>query len=122
MCVLLANVSTPARRLFSTSSTSEAAAASENNPKYEPKSLMKDNDRYSPAVPDYSKYTSKRTEAGSRNFSYFVIGSMGLLTAAGTKSVVSDFVANLSASADVLALAKVEVDLASIPEGALINS
>lgn len=42
---------------------------------------------------------------------------MGALTAAGAKSVVSDFIANLSASADVLALAKVEVDLSTIPEG-----
>jgi len=78
---------------------------------------MQDNDRYSPAVPDYSHYTAKRTEQGSRTFSYFVVGSMGLLTAAGAKSVVSDFIANLTASADVLALAKVEVDLTSIPEG-----
>ena len=46
-----------------------------------------------------------------------MVGSMGLLTAAGAKSVLSDFVATLSASADVLALAKVEVDLTSIPEG-----
>lgn len=42
---------------------------------------------------------------------------MGLITAAGAKSLVSDFLANMSASADVLALAKVEVDLAEIPVG-----
>lgn len=46
-----------------------------------------------------------------------MVGSLGLLTAAGAKSAVSDFVANLTASADVLALAKVEVDLSTIPEG-----
>lgn len=46
-----------------------------------------------------------------------MVGSMGLITAAGAKSLVSDFLANMSASADVLALAKVEVDLAEIPEG-----
>jgi len=114
---LNAGVTIPGRRLLSTSATKAAGSATSMNPKYEPKSLMEDNDRYSPAVPDYSKYTSKRSEQSGRNFSYFVIGSMGLLTAAGTKSVVSDFIANLSASADVLALAKVEVDLASIPEG-----
>jgi len=42
---------------------------------------------------------------------------MGLITAAGAKNLVSDFLKNMSASADVLALAKVEVDMASIPEG-----
>jgi len=72
---------------------------------------------YSPAVPDYSKYTKKQSEDSSRSLSYFMIGSMGLLTAVGARSAVSDFIANLTASADVLALAKVEVDLAAIPEG-----
>lgn len=42
---------------------------------------------------------------------------MGLITAAGAKSLVSDFLKNMSASADVLALAKVEVDMNAIPEG-----
>jgi ubiquinol-cytochrome c reductase iron-sulfur subunit len=46
-----------------------------------------------------------------------MVGSMGLITAAGAKSLVSDFLANMSASADVLALAKVEVDLSAISEG-----
>jgi hypothetical protein len=32
-------------------------------------------------------------------------------------SCATDFLVNMSASADVLAMAKVEVDLASIPEG-----
>jgi ubiquinol-cytochrome c reductase iron-sulfur subunit len=70
-----------------------------------------------PQVPDYSNYTSKMPEEKGRAFSYFMIGTMGLVTAAGTKSLVADFLANMSASADVLALAKVEVDLTSIPEG-----
>jgi len=50
-------------------------------------------------------------------FQYFVAGSMGLLAAAGAKNTVQDFLQNMSASADVLAQAKVEVDLAAIPEG-----
>jgi len=107
----------PGRRFISTSSPSEAAASVASTPKYEPKSVTRDEDYVTPAVPYYSKYTSKATEAGTKNFSYFVVGTMGLLTAAGAKSSVSDFIASLSASADVLALAKVEVDLASIPEG-----
>lgn len=44
-------------------------------------------------------------------------GSMGLLAAAGAKNTVQDFLQNMAASADVLAQAKVEIDLASIPLG-----
>ncbi|KAM0754930.1 ubiquinol-cytochrome c r [Meredithblackwellia eburnea MCA 4105] len=68
-------------------------------------------------IPDYHKYTRGTTEATGRGFSYFMVGSMGLITAAGAKSLVSDFLTNMSASSDVLALAKVEVDLTTIPEG-----
>ena len=35
----------------------------------------------------------------------------------GLTMVALDFLVNMSASADVLAMAKVEVDLAAIPEG-----
>lgn len=42
---------------------------------------------------------------------------MGLLSAAGAKSTVEAFLSSMSASADVLAMAKVEVKLAAIPEG-----
>jgi ubiquinol-cytochrome c reductase iron-sulfur subunit len=46
-----------------------------------------------------------------------MVGATGAVTAAGTKSLVTDFLSNMSAAADVLALAKVEVDLRKIPEG-----
>ncbi|RAL65683.1 hypothetical protein DID88_005351 [Monilinia fructigena] len=46
-----------------------------------------------------------------------MVGAMGALTAAGAKATVQDFLVNMSASADVLAMAKVEVDLNAIPEG-----
>ena len=46
-----------------------------------------------------------------------MVGSMGLLASAGAKATVTDVLSNLSASADVLALAKAEVDTSSIPEG-----
>lgn len=46
-----------------------------------------------------------------------MVGSMGLLSAAGAKSTVEAFLSSMSASADVLAMAKVEVKLAAIPEG-----
>lgn len=68
-------------------------------------------------VPDFSPYTKGTSETKSRAYSYFMVGSMGLITAAGAKSLVSDFLTNMSASSDVLALAKVEVDLSEIPEG-----
>ncbi|GAA5933849.1 ubiquinol--cytochrome-c reductase catalytic subunit RIP1 [Sporobolomyces koalae] len=69
------------------------------------------------SVPDYSKYTKGTDSDANRAFSYFMVGSMGLVTAAGAKSTVTDFLQNMSASSDVLALAKVEVDLSAIPEG-----
>ncbi|KAI9012480.1 cytochrome b-c1 complex subunit Rieske [Phycomyces nitens] len=70
------------------------------------------------SVPDFSKYKKTNTSGeASRNFSYMLIGTTGLLSAAGAQATVSDFLANMSASADVLALAKAEVELASIPEG-----
>lgn len=46
-----------------------------------------------------------------------MIGTIGTLTAAGAKSTVVDLIGTLSATADVLALAKIEVSMASIPEG-----
>lgn len=67
-------------------------------------------------VPNYDDQKTVSEDTG-RTFSYLMVGSMGLVTASGAKSLVSDFLSNLSASADVLALAKVEIDLANIPEG-----
>ncbi|ORZ21224.1 Rieske Fe-S protein [Absidia repens] len=69
-------------------------------------------------VPDFSKYKKENTSAdASRSFAYMMVGTTALVSAAGAQATVSDFLANMSASADVLALAKAEVDLASIPEG-----
>ncbi|KAI9343819.1 cytochrome b-c1 complex subunit Rieske [Pilaira anomala] len=70
------------------------------------------------SIPDFSKYKKTKTSGeASRNFAYMMIGTTGLLSAAGAQATVTDFLANMSASADVLALAKAEVELASIPEG-----
>ncbi|KAJ9604367.1 ubiquinol--cytochrome-c reductase catalytic subunit rip1 [Cladophialophora chaetospira] len=68
-------------------------------------------------IPSFKNYASKNSEISNRVFQYFAAGSMGLLAAAGAKNTVQDFLQNMSASADVLAQAKVEVDLNSIPEG-----
>ncbi|KIM21999.1 hypothetical protein M408DRAFT_18263 [Serendipita vermifera MAFF 305830] len=46
-----------------------------------------------------------------------MIGSMGVLSASMAKASVTNFLSSMSATADVLALAKVEIGLASIPEG-----
>lgn len=46
-----------------------------------------------------------------------MVGSLGLLSSAGAKSTVDTFISSMSASADVLAMAKVEVELGSIPQG-----
>jgi ubiquinol-cytochrome c reductase iron-sulfur subunit len=67
-------------------------------------------------VPDLSAYQASSPSA-NRALSYFMIGSMGVLSASVAKSSVAEFLGTMSASADVLALAKVEVELGSIPEG-----
>jgi len=46
-----------------------------------------------------------------------MVGSLGVISASAAKSSVSEFLQSMAASADVLALAKVEVDLTTIPEG-----
>ena len=104
------------KRFFSTSTRSQEGEHVESE--HVPRSpLAKGVGFHASEVPNFTKYTSKATESGSKGFSYFMIGTMGLITAAGAKSLVSDFLKNMSASADVLALAKVEVDMNTIPEG-----
>lgn len=46
-----------------------------------------------------------------------MVGTLGVISASAAKSSVSEFLQSMAASADVLALAKVEVELSSIPEG-----
>jgi ubiquinol-cytochrome c reductase iron-sulfur subunit len=69
-----------------------------------------------PQVPDFTPYKASST-SGNRALSYFMVGSLGLLSASVAKSTITEFLVTMSASADVLALAKAEVELASIPEG-----
>ncbi|KAK4126478.1 ubiquinol cytochrome reductase [Parathielavia appendiculata] len=68
-------------------------------------------------IPDFSKYISKKQASSNALFSYFMVGTLGAISAAGAKSTIQEFLVNMSASADVLAMAKVEVDLNAIPEG-----
>jgi len=78
-------------------------------------------------VPDFSDY--RRTEvkdprartresgAGRNSFTYLIVGSGVVAGTYSAKSIVSALVSSMSASADVLALAKIEVNLGDIPEG-----
>jgi len=102
------------QRLFSTSSRSLAAG---DEAPHVPRTPTTSAGYHASQVPNSTKYTSKQSETAAKGFTYFAVGSMGLITAAGAKSLVSDFLKNMSASADVLALAKVEVEMGSIPEG-----
>ncbi|KAH3900510.1 probable Cytochrome b-c1 complex subunit Rieske, mitochondrial [Saccharomycodes ludwigii] len=69
-------------------------------------------------TPDFGDYLKKDGDADkSRSYAYFVVGSLGLLSSAGAKSTVETFVTSMTATSDVLAMAKVEVNLAVIPEG-----
>lgn len=66
--------------------------------------------------PDYSHYLTTSSHNNARTFQYFVVGAFGALTAVAAKATLTDFLSTMSASADVLAMAKVEVDLTKIPE------
>ncbi|CDO95111.1 unnamed protein product [Kluyveromyces dobzhanskii CBS 2104] len=69
-------------------------------------------------TPDFGDYIKENNDVDKgRSYAYFMVGSLGLLSSVGAKSTVETFIASMSASADVLAMAKVEVNLAAIPEG-----
>ena len=69
-------------------------------------------------IPSFAAYRNRaRGETGPKVYQYFMVGTLGALSAMGTKSVVQNFLVNMSASADVLAMAKVEIDLGVIPQG-----
>ncbi|XP_078066933.1 cytochrome b-c1 complex subunit Rieske, mitochondrial [Mustelus asterias] len=78
-------------------------------------------------VPDFSDYrrqdvqdprkSSQDSNDVRRAFSYLVTGTTAVIGAYAAKNLVSQFVSSMSASADVLALSKIEVKLNEIPEG-----
>ncbi|XP_058816461.1 cytochrome b-c1 complex subunit Rieske, mitochondrial isoform X2 [Topomyia yanbarensis] len=77
-------------------------------------------------VPDFSDYrrdavkrpNAKNNSADDRAaFTYLMVGGAVVSTAYVAKSMVATFVSSMSASADVLAMAKIEVKLSDIPEG-----
>jgi ubiquinol-cytochrome c reductase iron-sulfur subunit len=78
-------------------------------------------------VPDFKDYrnsfTSDPTKSSKvvadekQTFSYLSTFGIGMGAAYGAKTIVNDIVSNVAPSADVLALAQVEVKLSDIPEG-----
>lgn len=102
-------------------------------------------DRFTKSTLQIPEFPSKSKGNPQTNhvLSYFMVGTVGLLTGVGAKNTVNgksrspttpsysdsskvgllihvdctDFLVNMSASADVLAQAKVELAIASIPEG-----
>ncbi|TWW75672.1 Cytochrome b-c1 complex subunit [Takifugu flavidus] len=78
-------------------------------------------------LPDFSDYrrpevidankSSKDSSDGRRAFSYLLTGATTVVGVYAAKTVVTQFVSSMSASADVLALSKIEIKLGDIPEG-----
>ncbi|BES88486.1 Ubiquinol-cytochrome c reductase iron-sulfur subunit [Nesidiocoris tenuis] len=79
------------------------------------------------AVPDFSHYRrsssidpkskAKDNEENRKSFSYLVVAGGAIASAYGAKTVVTQFITSMSASADVLAMASIEIKLGDIPEG-----
>lgn len=76
-------------------------------------------------APNFDKYRFNETKdpknndgtIARRTASYAILGAGAVATAHGVKNTVTQLLATMGASADVLAMAKIEVDLSSIPEG-----
>lgn len=78
-------------------------------------------------IPDFTDYrrpevidpnkSSQDSSEGRRSFSYIVTGASTVVGLYAAKTVVTQFVSSMSASADVLALSKIEIKLSDIPEG-----
>ncbi|XP_034099899.1 cytochrome b-c1 complex subunit Rieske, mitochondrial [Drosophila albomicans] len=77
-------------------------------------------------VPDFSPYRRDSVQDARRRnqtteerkaFSYLMVGAGAVGGAYAAKGLVNAFVSSMSATADVLAMAKIEIKLADIPEG-----
>jgi len=77
-------------------------------------------------VPDFSPYrresvkdSRRRNETAEERkaFSYLLVGAGAVGGAYAAKGLVNTFIGSMSASAEVLAMAKIEIKLADIPEG-----
>ncbi len=70
-----------------------------------------------PEVPAAALRDPNATPEDNQTFTYLMVGGAGVAGAMAAKSTVMNFLSTLSASGDVLAMAQVEMDLSSIPEG-----
>jgi ubiquinol-cytochrome c reductase iron-sulfur subunit len=78
-------------------------------------------------IPDFTAYrreavkdgdkSSEPSSASRKAFSYMIVAGGAIPATYAAKAIVGEFVSTMSASADVLALAKIEVNLSEIPEG-----
>jgi len=77
-------------------------------------------------VPDFSPYRRDSVQSNNRKndtnesrkaFSYMMVGAGAVGSAYAAKGLVTAFITSMSATADVLAMAKIEIKLAEIPEG-----
>ena len=70
-------------------------------------------------VPDFSPYLkdSRNDPSKGRAFTYMMLGGTSVVATVSAKNFVTDFLEQLAPAADVMALAKTEVDVTNIPEG-----
>ncbi len=70
-----------------------------------------------PEVPSTVLRDPNAAPEDNQTFTYLMVGGAGVVGAMAAKSTVMNFLSTLSASGDVLAMAQVEMNLSSIPEG-----
>lgn len=85
LCVRSAAVAKPAVRALSSTAVRQADAPAPGAASYT--SPFKGESKAN-KIPDFSKYMSKGSETSNKLFSYFMVGTMGAITAAGAKSTV----------------------------------
>jgi ubiquinol-cytochrome c reductase iron-sulfur subunit len=78
-------------------------------------------------VPDFTAYrrdatksptaNSRESDAGRKTYNYLLTSALAMSGAYAGKSIATEFVTSMSASADVMALAKIEIKLSDVPEG-----
>jgi ubiquinol-cytochrome c reductase iron-sulfur subunit len=74
-------------------------------------------DEYRNSLTINPKQSTKKSVDERQAYSYVATFGAGVIAAYTAKAIVHDIVANVAPSADVLALAKIEVKLSDIPEG-----
>merc|ERR1711879_702320 len=74
-------------------------------------------DIFAPPPHDPAKNRPDNDSTSNRAFSYMMIGTAGFAYATAARAGVNDLLHTMNPSADVLALANIEVDLTTIPVG-----